>query len=79
MKSTQASEVTPCLDRVFSIHGIPREIKTKNRLPFTSAEFANYIEVLGIKYQPGTQLWPQSNAQMERFNQPLKKHYKQLD
>jgi len=44
VKSTQGREVIPRLDRVFSVHGIPREMKTDNGSPFNGAEFANHIK-----------------------------------
>ena len=62
LKSTWAIEIIPHLDRVFSVHGIPREIKPNIELPFNGVEFANYIKALEIKYQPGTLLWPQGKA-----------------
>ena len=73
VKSTKTSSVIPRLDRIFSVHGIPREIKTDNGPPFNGEEFENYVKALGIKYDPGTPLWPQSNAEVERFMQPLRK------
>ena len=76
MKPTQTSEFIPCLEREFSVHGIPREIKNDNELSFNPAEFANYIQALEIKHQPVTPLWPQSNARVDRINQFLKKALK---
>ena len=71
MRSTEASTVVQKLDKIFSVHGIPREIKTDNGPPFSSEEFARYVNILGINHKPVTPYWPQANGEVERFNQPL--------
>jgi len=73
VRSTKASCVIPKLDRIFAVHGIPSVIKTDNGPPFNGEEYKRYGEALGIKLKFSTPLWPQGNAEAERFMQPLAK------
>ncbi|XP_065068200.1 uncharacterized protein K02A2.6-like [Rhopilema esculentum] len=54
VRSTKTSTVIPKLDKIFSVHGIPRQLKTDNGPPFSSEEFARYVNVLGINHKPVT-------------------------
>ena len=60
VRSTKASVVIPKIDKIFATHGIPLSITTDNGPPFNS-----------ISYDTATPKWPQGNAEVERFNQPL--------
>ena len=73
VRSTKASCVIPKLDRIFAVHGIPIVIKTANAPPFNGEEQKRYGEALGIKLTFPTPLWPQGNAEAERFMQLLAK------
>eukprot|EP00794_Sanderia_malayensis_P000683 gene683-biopygen1108 len=73
VKSTKASVVIPKLDKMFSVHGIPYELTSDNGPPFNGDEFRRYLKLLGVKYDPSTPKWPQGNAEVERFMQPLNK------
>ena len=68
VKSTKASIVIPKLDRIFSVHGIPKIVMSNNGPPFSSAEFARYATTLGFTHQFSTPYWPQANGEVERFN-----------
>ena len=76
LRSTKASSVIPKLDKIFAVHGIPRIIKTDNGPPFNGEEYRRYGEALGIDLKFSTPLWPQGNAEAERFMQPLAKALK---
>ena len=76
VRSTKASSVIPKLDRIFAVHGIPRVIKTDNGPSFNGEEYKRYGEALGITLKFSTPLWPQGNAEAERFMQPLAKALK---
>ena len=69
VQSTKASCVIPKLDRIFAVHGIPSVIKTANAPPFNGGEQKRYV----FKLTFSTPLWPQGNAEAERFMQPLAK------
>ena len=74
--STRASTVIPKLDKMFSVHGIPDTIISDNGPPFNGDDYARYLKTLGIQAKFSTPYWPQSNATVERFMQPLGKALK---
>ena len=71
VRSTKASSVIPKFDKIFATHGIPVSMTTDNGPPFNSNEYSRYLKALGINQDPSTPKWPQGNAEVERFNQPL--------
>ena len=73
MKSVSAESVIPIFDKVFSTFGIPFVCKTDNGPPFTSGKFASFCDYVGCKHRKITPLWPQANAEAERFMKNLKK------
>ncbi|CAB4030550.1 PREDICTED: uncharacterized protein K02A2.6-like [Paramuricea clavata] len=77
VRCTKASVVIPKLDKIFAVHRIPEVLKSDNGPPFNGDEYKQYLKSLGIKPEFSTPLWPQGNAQVERFMQPLEKHSKQ--
>ncbi|CAB3998539.1 Transposon Tf2-9 poly [Paramuricea clavata] len=74
--STRASTVIPKLDKIFAVHGIPTLLKSDNGPPFNGKEYQRYLTALGIKAIFSTPKWPQGNAEVERFMQPLGKSLK---
>lgn len=76
IKSDSASTVIPVLDKVISIFGIPKVIKTDNGPPFNSHAFRQYAENTGFEHRRVTPLWPRANAQAESFNKPMMKTIK---
>ncbi|XP_057292552.1 uncharacterized protein K02A2.6-like [Hydractinia symbiolongicarpus] len=73
LKSTKAETLIPCLDRMFSTYGNPRNVISDNGPPFSSQKNTSYFKQRGIKHRRITPLWPQANAEAERFMQPLNK------
>ena len=71
--STRASAVIPKLDKIFAVHGIPNVIISDNGPPFNGIDYKRYLETLGITPKFSTPLWPQGNAQAERFMKCLGK------
>ena len=71
VRSTGASSVIPKFDKIFATHGIPVSMTTDNGPPFNGDEYSRYLKALGINQDPSTPKWPQGNAEVERFNQPL--------
>ena len=76
IRSTKASVVIPKLDKIFAMHGIPSIVKADNGLPFNSDDFERYLNTLETEREPSTPEWPQCNAEVERFMQPLGKAVK---
>ena len=63
----------PKLDKIFATHGIPNIVKTDNGPPFNGEVYYRYLTALEITPKFSTPLWPQGNAEAERFMQPLGK------
>jgi transposase InsO family protein len=70
VRSTKMSTVIPKIDQMFARHDMPTIIKSDNGPPFNGTEYKPYLEVLGIKAKFSTPIWPQGNAEAERFMQP---------
>jgi hypothetical protein len=73
MTTTTAAALIPRLDRVFATHGIPLTIVSDNGPPFDGAKFCSIYGGNSIHRQRTTPLWPQTNAEAERFMKPLLK------
>ena len=73
VRSTSANTVIPVFDRVFSMFGIPRVLKTDNGPPFNSDYLSKFAGHLGFHHRKITPLWPQANATAERFMRTLGK------
>ena len=58
---------------IFSTLGIPLEVKKDNGPPFQSSELADFATYLGFRHRKITPLWPQANAEAERFMRTLGK------
>ena len=76
LKSTTTDKVIASLNKMFLIHGLPKEITTDNGPQFISKEFEDYLEMQGIKHRKVTPLWPQANGEVERQNRSLLKRLK---
>lgn len=55
---------------------MPEILKSDNGPPFNGGDYKQYLRTLGVKPEFSTPLWPQGNAQVERFMQPLGKALK---
>jgi len=73
MKKTDASKVIKVLEGIFQTHGLPDSLRSDNGPPFQSREFAAFLEYLGIQHKRGIPLSPESNGEVERFNETLLK------
>ena len=76
VSSTKAPVIIPRLDKIFAVHGIPAILRSDNGPPFNGEEYSRYLQTLGIKAEWSTLKWPQGNATVERFMQPLGKALK---
>lgn len=73
MKSTSANATIPVLDKLISIFGVPKVVKTDNGSPFNSHAFKEFSENLGCQHTRITPRWPKANAQAEAFNKQMMK------
>ena len=78
LNSTTTGKVIASLNKIFLIYGLPKEITKDNGPQFISKEFADYLEMQGIKHRRVTPLWPQANGEMERQNRSLLKRKEEL-
>ena len=76
LDSISKPSVTPCLDKIFAEFGVPVSLKTDNGPPFNSHEFKTYASITGFRHRRITPLWPQANAETERFMYTIKKSIK---
>lgn len=73
VRSVSASTVIPVLDKVLSVFGFPKILKSDNGSPFNSEAFARYAAHSGFAHRRVTPRWPRANSQAEAFNKPLMK------
>jgi len=73
VRSTKSSVVIPKLDKIFAVHSIPFELTSDTGPPFSGDEFAHYLKLLSVKFTQSTPKWPQGNAEVKGFMQPLSK------
>lgn len=72
-KSTNATSAISSLSRTFSMYGNPKSVISDNGPPFTSKQFADFLQSRGVTHRRVTPVWPQANGEAERFMRPLKK------
>ncbi|MFY8166669.1 MAG: RNase H-like domain-containing protein, partial [Sediminibacterium sp.] len=73
VSSTAAKIIIERLESMFSIFGIPVQIRTDNGSPFQSEEFAKFAEYMGFKHRKITPYWPRANGEAESFMKNLSK------
>ena len=71
--STSHRATIPALDAIFARQGIPEIAKSDNGPPFNSSEFGNWCRYIGMHHRKVTPLWPEANAEAERFMRTLNK------
>ena len=72
MSSTTTTNTIVVLRRLFSAYGRPEQMVSDNGPQFTSAEFADFCRVNGIKHIRTSPYHPSSNGLAERFVQSFK-------
>ena len=73
VSTKSALSIIPVLHRIWSMFGIPKNLKSDNGPSFTSKEFNIMCEHFGIRHQLTTPYWPRANGEVERFNKNLNK------
>ena len=72
--TSMSAEITmPTLERIFATHGLPKFVKSDKGPPFPGKQFCHFTKELGTKHTTSSSYWPQGNAAVERFMQPLEK------
>ena len=67
VSSTSSKQITPVLDEIFGMFGIPKTLKSDNGPPFNGRVFKEYALNQGFKHRRVTPLWPRANGLVERF------------
>ena len=72
VSSVSAKCVIPVLDKVLSVFGFPKVIKSDNGSPFNSSQFAEYASHCGFQTSPHhSALASSKRASRSIFNKPL--------
>ena len=71
VSTTSAAAVTPKLNEIFALFGIPEECRTDNCPPFQGNEIAMYAKTHGFRQRKITPLHPEVNGKVERFVRTL--------
>ena len=71
ISSTSAQIVTRNLEIMFSIFGLPDEVRSDNGPPFNSYDFREFAKYLGFQHRLITPEWPQANGMAESFMKNL--------
>ena len=70
-EETGAQHVIKCMEAIFRTHGLPETVRSDNGPSFASKEFQALLEYLGIDHKKGVLYWPQSNGEVESYNETL--------
>ena len=73
--STSANASVPKIDKVFSTHGFPMEIKTDGGPPFNGHDFEQYTKWAGIRHRIVSPQDPEANGLAENFMKAIGKVY----
>ena len=74
--SGTSAAVIEFLTALFDRFGLVEEVVTDNGVQFTSSEFSDFLQSLGIRHSRTALYSPQANAEAERLNRVLKEGIK---
>ena len=76
MNSTTTNKTITELCKMFAAYGLPAQLVSDNGSQFTAEQFANFMQVNGIKHIKYAPFHPASNSAVERLVQTFKKAMK---
>ena len=76
LTTTTSAAVITALKEVFARHGIPEEVRSDNGPQFASQEFARFACSYEFRHITSSPRFPQSNGQVERMVQTIKRMFK---
>ena len=79
LKSTTSQAIIEALQSVFSRHGIPETVVSDNGPQYSSNEFDTFAKRYNFIHTTSSPLFPQSNGQVERAVQTVKRLLSQSD
>ena len=72
-KTLKPEEIVPFLVRIFDAHGVPNILQTDNGGQFVNDVIAWLTRMMGFRHLKSAPRTPQSQGQVERFNQTFKR------
>jgi len=78
LTSTTSTMVIAALKSVFACHGIPETFRSDNGPQYSSEEFTRFASSYGFRHITSSPCYPQSNGQVERMVQTIKRMLKKL-
>lgn len=72
-KNKTTTEVCKAMKSIFSRYGIPEKVKSDNGPPFNSAEYLHFANEWGFEVNHSSPKYPQSNGEVERAVQTVKR------
>ena len=79
LKSTTSQAIIKALQSIFSHHGIPETVVSDNGPQYSSNEFDTFVKRYNFIHTTSSLLFPQSNGQVERAVQTVKRLLSQSD
>jgi len=79
LTSTTSATVIAALKSIFSRHGIPEIVRSDNGPQYSSREFAKFASSYEFNHITSSPRFPQSNGQVERMVQTVKKMLKRSE
>ena len=73
IKTCDSKNTITCLSKWFSQYGLPIQLVSDNGPQFTSHDFRNFINLIGVKHIRTAAYHQSSNGQAERYVQTVKK------
>ena len=73
LSSTTSNQVIAALKTIFARHGIPETVRSDNGPQYSSQEFAMFASSYGFSHVTSSPRYPQSNGQVERMVQTIKR------
>ena len=79
LTTTTSSVVIDRLKEVLAWHGIPEIVRSDNGPQFAAQEFSEFANTYGFRHVMSSPKYPQSNGQIERMVQTMKKLLKNAE
>ena len=79
LSTTTSAAVVNVMKSIFARHGIPEVVRSDNDPQFSAEEFAKFANSFSFQHVTSSPRYPQSNGQVERMVQTVKKMIQKSD
>ena len=79
LSATTSAAVINVMKSIFARHGIPQVVRSDNGPQFSAEEFTKFSNSFGFQHVTSSPRYPQSNGQVERMVQTMKKMIQKSD